>query len=186
MTVPNETDQAAQRTALYRFYDASDRLLYVGITKNPKARSGDHSRDKALTWWPEVDRHTLEWFDSRPEAADAEVKAIEGEAPMYNLSRTPSPMLVSASGARHLGAQEVHEEEWLNVSQIARRLVAEGIEKSMSRQRVMQLAERDPAWPVPRSEWRFLAHMWLFPWAPVADYFRNRDNRKAPATDSSR
>lgn len=31
-----------ERTALYRLYDAGDRLLYIGISNNPEARWARH------------------------------------------------------------------------------------------------------------------------------------------------
>lgn len=71
-----------ERTALYRLYDANDRLLYVGITSNPTTRLGRHSRDKP--WWPDVDRHTLEWFETRKSAERVEKAEIEDERPHYN------------------------------------------------------------------------------------------------------
>jgi hypothetical protein len=41
-----------QPTTLYRFYDASGRLLYVGIAGNPGRRFAQHGRDKS--WWSQV------------------------------------------------------------------------------------------------------------------------------------
>ena len=41
-------------TAVYRFYDEADRLLYVGISRNPAARWAQHAVEKK--WWPRVDR----------------------------------------------------------------------------------------------------------------------------------
>ncbi|MER5902987.1 GIY-YIG nuclease family protein [Streptomyces mirabilis] len=71
-----------ERTALYRFYDAEDRLLYVGITSNPKARWRAHARDKY--WWPEVSRKTIEWFETRKSAERIEKIEVEEESPAYN------------------------------------------------------------------------------------------------------
>lgn len=165
------------KTALYRFYDQADRLLYVGITGDPDVRWKTHARDRAETWWPLVVEKAVEWFERRIDAAGAEIAAIASEDPLHNLSRTSSPMLVSASGAVRICSEDWNSFEWVNTSELARRLVAAGIEKSMTRQRVMQLAESDKAWPIPRDEWRYLANMWLWPWEVVAPYFRNRDRR---------
>lgn len=71
-----------ERTALYRLYDADGRLLYVGITSNPKARWGAHARDKH--WWPEVARKTTEWFETRKSAERIEKIEVEDERPRYN------------------------------------------------------------------------------------------------------
>ncbi|MFJ6559937.1 GIY-YIG nuclease family protein [Streptomyces sp. NPDC091412] len=71
-----------ERTALYRLYDAEDRLLYVGITTNPKVRWRAHARDKR--WWPEVARKTIEWFETRKSAERVEKIEVEEESPVYN------------------------------------------------------------------------------------------------------
>ncbi|MCT9092888.1 GIY-YIG nuclease family protein [Streptomyces sp. ASQP_92] len=74
--------EPAERTALYRLYDVNDRLLYVGITANPKARWSAHSRDKH--WWPEVARKAIEWFETRKSAERIEKIEVEEERPRYN------------------------------------------------------------------------------------------------------
>lgn len=70
-------------TALYRLFDADGKLLYVGIADDPHRRWVQHARDKA--WWPEVTKKTADWFDSRSEAGEAEIKAIREELPLHNL-----------------------------------------------------------------------------------------------------
>lgn len=74
--------ESPERTALYRLYDADDRLLYVGITTSPKHRWGAHARDK--TWWGEVARKDVEWFERRKSAERIEKIEIEEERPIYN------------------------------------------------------------------------------------------------------
>ncbi|WP_405536949.1 GntR family transcriptional regulator [Streptomyces antimycoticus] len=71
-----------ERTALYRLYGADDRLLYVGITSEPKTRMKAHAADKS--WWTEVQTREVEWFGTRDEAAAAEVEAIRREQPLHN------------------------------------------------------------------------------------------------------
>lgn len=82
---------ATERTALYRFYDAEDELLYVGISKDPKTRWEQH-RDKP--WRPDVAMRVVEWFDDRATAEHAERKAIQNEAPRYNVrhNHRPTPL----------------------------------------------------------------------------------------------
>jgi predicted GIY-YIG superfamily endonuclease len=172
-----------QRTAVYRFFNTTGELLYVGITNDPKTRFAYHARQKADTWWPLVERHTIDWYDNRTEAAAVEVAAIKTEAPLYNMSDKPSPKLVSTSAAVHISMEDIEACEWITPSDVARRVVELGIRKSLSRSRVMQLAETDPAWPVPRDQWRSLANMWLFPWPPVEEYFRTRVTRQGRRTD---
>lgn len=72
-----------QPTTLYRFYDASGRLLYVGIAGNPGRRFNEHSRDKG--WWANVTRSTMEHFPTREEALWAEEVAIKVEHPAHNV-----------------------------------------------------------------------------------------------------
>lgn len=74
------------RTALYRFFDAQDRLLYVGISTWGIRRWREHSRSK--DWWPDVVRTTIEHYPSREAAAAAEVEAIRTEHPLYNVAHT--------------------------------------------------------------------------------------------------
>lgn len=78
-----------ERTALYRLYDTNDVLLYVGITDNLGVRWNHHAKHK--TWWPDVARHTADWYASREEVAEAEVKAIETETPLYNIQGAKVP-----------------------------------------------------------------------------------------------
>lgn len=72
------------RTGLYRLYDATGRLLYVGITHDPKARWRLHAVDKP--WWHEVARKEVTWFETRTEAGIEELRAIETEGPLYDRS----------------------------------------------------------------------------------------------------
>ncbi|MFF6866670.1 GIY-YIG nuclease family protein [Streptomyces ardesiacus] len=78
-----------RRTALYRFFNADDQLLYVGITVDIQKRWSYHAKEQAERWWPLVARHTLEWHDTRAQASRAEVKAIKTENPLYNVLHTP-------------------------------------------------------------------------------------------------
>src|SRR4051812_15076922 len=67
-------DSVTQLHVLYRFFDADDNLLYVGITNSPLARMGQHLRDKA--WFKHAARTTYEHFKTRADVEAAEVKAI--------------------------------------------------------------------------------------------------------------
>ncbi|MFC9700900.1 type II toxin-antitoxin system prevent-host-death family antitoxin [Streptomyces sp. NPDC056943] len=69
-------------TALYRLYDVEDRLLYVGITGDPKVRFTQHRKEKP--WWAEVALREVEWFSTRSDAERAEQRAIRREVPRYN------------------------------------------------------------------------------------------------------
>lgn len=92
LSVPER--DAERRTALYRLYDAEGVLLYVGVSGNPPARWTNHAATQ--TWWPEVAKLTLAWFDTREMALDAELRAIGTEHPRHNrpgwnASNTPGP-----------------------------------------------------------------------------------------------
>jgi hypothetical protein len=76
-----------RRTALYRIYDADDRMLYAGIGFNPFIRLTRHGEEK--DWWEEAARVDIEWFDTRAEAEAAEVRTIEQFRPPGNTKHIP-------------------------------------------------------------------------------------------------
>lgn len=76
-------------TGLYRFYDAANVLLYIGISRNLYARWGQHEADK--TWWPLVVTRTVVMYPSRPEAEEAEGVAIRAENPVHNVAGREEP-----------------------------------------------------------------------------------------------
>ena len=81
-------DAPAVRTALYRHFDASGNLLYVGISLSIVARLIRH---KASPWFPEIRNITITWFDSHEAAVAAEQAAIKAEKPKYNKTSTHHP-----------------------------------------------------------------------------------------------
>lgn len=70
------------RTALYRLFDVTGQLLYIGISGNPDVRFGQHAGTK--DWWGAVVERKIEWFNTRDEAVDAERAAIRSERPVWN------------------------------------------------------------------------------------------------------
>lgn len=68
---------------LYRMYDASRRLLYVGLTMNVSQRFATHRGEKP--WWPSVATIQLQHFATRSEVEAAERAAINAEQPRYNV-----------------------------------------------------------------------------------------------------
>lgn len=50
-------------------------------------------------------------------------------------------------------------------------------------QRIRQLAESDPDWPLPLSEAPKVGRMRLFDWRVLEPYFRERKNRQGHRTD---
>lgn len=75
---------ASEETALYRAYGEAGQLLYIGISSDFGKRWKQHARTQL--WWPEKHRLTTIWFDSRPEAREAEIAAIKAEHPKHNQS----------------------------------------------------------------------------------------------------
>lgn len=74
----------AGRTAIYRFFDGSDRIIYVGISNNPRARWEGHAADKP--WWTDVATREIEWFDTRKDAERAERQEISAHSPRWNVA----------------------------------------------------------------------------------------------------
>ena len=72
--------------AVYRFFDADDGLLYVGISDSLGTRFGAH---RNTAWWPKAVRNTVQWYDTRAQALAAEYKAITTESPQYNIAEVP-------------------------------------------------------------------------------------------------
>lgn len=69
-------------TALYRWFDADDRLLYVGITSSLRARQSSHA--KKSSWEAFAVRATIERYPCRADAEQAELDAIRAERPLFN------------------------------------------------------------------------------------------------------
>lgn len=81
------------QTAVYRLFNSTEDLLYVGKSVHPPQRWCEHAASKP--WWGEVNRKTVEWFESDENASQAEAAAIEAEKPRYNVLGTPRHAEVS-------------------------------------------------------------------------------------------
>jgi hypothetical protein len=68
--------------SLYRFYDASGTLLYVGITDNGIERWANHST--VQVWWPDVAEAKVTHIQAKDEASIQEIAAIVLERPLHN------------------------------------------------------------------------------------------------------
>jgi predicted GIY-YIG superfamily endonuclease len=77
----------SERTAVYRLFDASNALLYVGISKRIGTRWEQHAR--AQPWWPLVTHQTVTWHPSREDAETAEKAVIRDERPVHNRRDSP-------------------------------------------------------------------------------------------------
>lgn len=80
---------------LYRFWEG-ERLLYVGISIDAYVRASQHRR--RADWWPEATHVTFEKHPTREAVFVAERRAIESEAPAYNVA--------GAEGARPATSRE--------------------------------------------------------------------------------
>lgn len=70
-------------TALYRHYDRSGSLLYVGISLDPVRRLRQHIGSR---WYSLIAKIEIEQFYSRREALEAEALAIVAEHPVFNIA----------------------------------------------------------------------------------------------------
>lgn len=70
---------------LYRHYDKDDILLYVGVSIRTIARIAGHRNTS--DWFKDISKITIEHFETRYEAEQAERKAIREENPMCNVLR---------------------------------------------------------------------------------------------------
>jgi excinuclease UvrABC nuclease subunit len=73
------------RPCLYRLFDKSGRLLYVGATVRPIKRVLDHRATK--DWFEAIANMTFAFYDTRGEAEAAETLAINSENPQFNVRR---------------------------------------------------------------------------------------------------
>lgn len=78
-----------QRTALYRFYDAHENLLYVGISNDPWRRWREHVYEKS--WYPQVKHQSVTWYDTEDQARATETRAIRRERPRFNIAGAIRP-----------------------------------------------------------------------------------------------
>lgn len=76
-------------TWVYRYFDADDVLLYIGITDNLENRLDDHARSSS--WMDFAVRSTLDRHERRAEAEEAEIAAIRAERPLFNLAHNDEP-----------------------------------------------------------------------------------------------
>jgi hypothetical protein len=92
-------------TEVYRFYDADNRLLYVGVTENWPARFHEHAKKAA--WYKHARRIDLKPFDSREEALAEELRAIHDEDPLWNINGS-----AKASATEHYKQVVEWAREW--------------------------------------------------------------------------
>lgn len=67
---------------LYRHFDCNGVLLYVGISQDHLSRTYQHS--KRSPWFEKIHYITVEHFETRDQAMEAELFAIRTELPLFN------------------------------------------------------------------------------------------------------
>lgn len=71
-------------TALYRYFDVTGQLLYVGIAANPDERDKQHA--KTSNWHRLAKHRSVTWLPSRDAARAAERASISNESPVFNIA----------------------------------------------------------------------------------------------------
>ncbi len=71
---------------VYRFFDADDELLWVGVTATRTRRFAQHREQRE--WWTEIVRAEFEHFGTRAEAEAAEREQIQTLHPRYNVHKS--------------------------------------------------------------------------------------------------
>lgn len=112
-------------TTLYRIYDATDTLLYVGITENLEQRMREHRMTKS---WARDEPARVETvlYPNRDATWWAERRAIETETPKYNQqSRSTKTRTVAAklSDEEYCALREEAEQEERPVPWVLRRII---------------------------------------------------------------
>tara|TARA_R110000822_G_scaffold163776_3_gene304020 strand:- start:268 stop:726 length:459 start_codon:yes stop_codon:yes gene_type:complete len=74
-------------TNLYRHYNTTGILLYVGISLSAIKRLSEHAIQSR--WFNQIAVIKIEKFETKEEAQLAEKQAIEQEAPLFNIKMVP-------------------------------------------------------------------------------------------------
>lgn len=86
---PPSAEAATGATALYRYFDADDLLLYVGISDRLRNRTGSHI--EGSSWMDFAVRSTIERHPARAVALEVEESAIKAEHPLFNHQHNDTP-----------------------------------------------------------------------------------------------
>jgi hypothetical protein len=73
---------AAAGPCVYRCFDTSEALIYIGCAERWLIREQSHQ--KRTPWWPEVADIKITRYRTIFEACAAERRAIEAESPVHN------------------------------------------------------------------------------------------------------
>lgn len=78
------------KSAVYRHFSSSGELLYIGFSAKPFDRTYGHSKN--ASWFGEISKITIEWFETAALALAAEKLAIKVECPRENLKDMPNDL----------------------------------------------------------------------------------------------
>ncbi len=90
---------------LYRHFGPNDALLYVGISLRVMQRTIEHKSDSI--WFNEIVRITMEDFDSKEAALEAERLAIINEKPKHNKQQNHGAMADNINA--HMSVTSIRE-----------------------------------------------------------------------------
>lgn len=86
MTEPTSLDFWRDRNVMYRVFDDTGRLIYVGSSRNWPGRLRNH--ESASWWFSLVAKIRVQVFPSKDAAQAAECVAIQEEQPAFNVHHT--------------------------------------------------------------------------------------------------
>lgn len=89
---------------VYRLFDQSGRLLYVGLTTQPARRLARHRSSKA--WWADVARVSWREYPCKLHGLGAEYWAIRRENPRYNRVGTVAFQRDASAAAKRIWAEK--------------------------------------------------------------------------------
>jgi predicted GIY-YIG superfamily endonuclease len=92
--------ELARRTSLYRHFDEGGALLYVGVSLSALNRLGQHAEHSG--WYGAIARVTIQNFDTREAALEAERSAIVRESPAHNIQHKKAAQAASKKGRDEL------------------------------------------------------------------------------------
>lgn len=90
------------KASIYRYYDDTGVLIYVGFTTKGSLRNRQHAADKE--WWPFVKRQKVKHFHDEQEALACERELIAHCRPPFNRQHNPDHAALRAAYLQCVGA----------------------------------------------------------------------------------
>jgi excinuclease UvrABC nuclease subunit len=164
---PRVIRRIADMAAVYRMFDRSGRLLYVGKTSH----SGRFDAHAVKRFFPLVTTISLEWHDTEAASLVAESRAIAAERPRYNIAgkRPPRP----ARPARRPKPAVIKPAVEIGSRATLREAVAAGLFTTVGAAR--RRSHRDPLFPRPVGGDR--AHGYIYDSQELREYMATKEKR---------